>query len=68
MDSTTYEDTCREMFGVYAYIAFTMDKLVQNIVRQVLDMCYLCEIPFHLGARGAGGGLLLNIAAHRSLY
>ncbi|XP_031549385.1 paired amphipathic helix protein Sin3a-like isoform X2 [Actinia tenebrosa] len=35
MDSTTYEDTCREMFGVYAYIAFTMDKLVQNIVRQL---------------------------------
>lgn len=35
MDSTTFEDTCREMFGVYAYIAFTMDKLVQNIVRQV---------------------------------
>lgn len=37
MDSTNFEDTCREMFGVHAYIAFTMDKLVQNIVRQV---CY----------------------------
>ena len=35
MDSTNFEDTCREMFGVHAYIAFTMDKLVQNIVRQV---------------------------------
>ena len=37
MDSTNFEDTCREMFGVHAYIAFTMDKLVQNIVRQVSD-------------------------------
>lgn len=35
MDSTNFEDTCREMFGVHAYIAFTMDKLVQNIVRQL---------------------------------
>ena len=42
MDSTNFEDTCREMFGVHAYIAFTMDKLVQNIVRQV------CYRPFKL--------------------
>ena len=43
MDSTNYEDTCREMFGVHAYIAFTMDKLVQNIVRQVrvCDVCFV---------------------------
>jgi len=40
MDSTNFEDTCREMFGVHAYIAFTMDKLVQNIVRQVGLKCF----------------------------
>lgn len=40
MDSTNFEDTCREMFGVHAYIAFTMDKLVQNIVRQVSWHCF----------------------------
>ena len=35
MESSSFEDTCREMFGVHAYIVFTIDKLVQNIVRQV---------------------------------
>ena len=35
IDSSTYEDTCREMFGVHAYVVFTIDRLVQNIVRQV---------------------------------
>ncbi|XP_048828741.1 SIN3 transcription regulator family member Aa [Brienomyrus brachyistius] len=35
MDSTQYEDSLREMFTIHAYIAFTMDKLVQSIVRQL---------------------------------
>lgn len=48
MDSTNFEDTCREMFGVHAYIAFTMDKLVQNIVRQVRNR------PFSNFNRDAG--------------
>ena len=34
---STYEDTCREMFGVHAYLVFTLDRLVQNIVRQVRE-------------------------------
>lgn len=34
LESSQYEDMLREMFGIHAYIAFTMDKLVQNIVRQ----------------------------------
>lgn len=36
IDPTQYEDTLREMFTIHAYIGFTMDKLVQNIVRQVM--------------------------------
>ncbi len=35
MDSSSYEDSLREMFGIHAYIAFTMDKIIQNCVRQV---------------------------------
>ena len=35
MDSTQYEDTLREMFGINAYIAFTLDKVVHNCVRQL---------------------------------
>lgn len=35
MDSTQYEDTLREMFGISAFIAFTLDKVVHNCVRQL---------------------------------
>ena len=35
MDSSSYEDSLREMFGIHAYIAFTMDKIIQSCVRQV---------------------------------
>lgn len=35
MDSNQYEDALREMFTIHAFIAFTMDKLIQSIVRQV---------------------------------
>ncbi|XP_065206279.1 paired amphipathic helix protein Sin3b-like [Planococcus citri] len=35
MDSNTYEDTLREMFGIHAYVAFTLDKVVSHAVRQL---------------------------------
>uniref|UniRef100_A0A4W5PA41 Paired amphipathic helix protein Sin3a n=1 Tax=Hucho hucho TaxID=62062 RepID=A0A4W5PA41_9TELE len=35
MEPTQYEDSLREMFTIHAYTAFTMDKLIQSIVRQV---------------------------------
>ena len=35
MDSNSYEDTLRELFGIQAYNAFSMDKIVQHIVKQV---------------------------------
>lgn len=38
MDSSQYEDSLREMFTIHAYIAFTMDKLIQSIVRQVTSI------------------------------
>ncbi|XP_057693944.1 paired amphipathic helix protein Sin3a-like [Corythoichthys intestinalis] len=64
MDPTQYEDSLREMFTIHAYIAFTMDKLIQSMVRQlqhlvtddssarVMDL-YLSEI-----ANKATGGAL----------
>jgi len=39
IDSNTYEDTCREMFGVHAYVVFTVDRLMQNIVRLCVCVC-----------------------------
>lgn len=35
MEASQYEDSLREMFTIHAYIGFTMDKLIQSIVRQV---------------------------------
>ncbi|KAK7891789.1 hypothetical protein WMY93_023752 [Mugilogobius chulae] len=35
MDASQYEDSLREMFTIHAYTAFTMDKLIQSIVRQL---------------------------------
>lgn len=35
LDGNTFEDMLREMFGIHAYIGFTMDKVVQNICRQL---------------------------------
>ena len=35
MESTAYEDTLRDMFGIHAYVAFTLDKVVTYAVRQV---------------------------------
>ncbi|CAH1252012.1 SIN3A [Branchiostoma lanceolatum] len=35
LEPTQFEDQLREMFGIHAYITFTMDKLIQNIVRQL---------------------------------
>lgn len=35
MDANAYEDTLREMFGIYAYTAFTLDKVVSYAVRQL---------------------------------
>lgn len=38
LDPNGYEDTLRETFGVNAYVSFTMDKLIQNIVRQLHNL------------------------------
>ncbi|XP_072834009.2 paired amphipathic helix protein Sin3b isoform X1 [Pogona vitticeps] len=64
IDPVQYEDTLREMFTIHAYIGFTMDKLVQNIVRQlhhlVSDDVCLKVVELHLAERkhGAAGGNL----------
>ena len=35
MDSVAFEDTLREIFGIQAFAAFTLDKVVVNAVRQL---------------------------------
>lgn len=36
MDSNAYEDTLREMFGIHAYIAFTLDKVMKQVMVTLL--------------------------------
>jgi len=41
----SFEDQLRDMFGIHAYVAFTIDKLIQNITRQLQyiatkDVCW----------------------------
>ena len=43
IETTLYEEQLRDMFGIHAYIGFTMDKLIQNIVRQVSAVVTLTD-------------------------
>ncbi|XP_071826257.1 paired amphipathic helix protein Sin3a-like isoform X2 [Apostichopus japonicus] len=72
MESSVYEDQLREMFGIHAYLAFTLDKVVQNIVRQlqnlvVEDTC-LQITDFYLSETGTGatGGTMASAPARVS--
>uniref|UniRef100_A0A8C5FYA4 Paired amphipathic helix protein Sin3b n=1 Tax=Gouania willdenowi TaxID=441366 RepID=A0A8C5FYA4_GOUWI len=64
LDSNQYEDTLREMFTIYAYIGFTIDKVIHNIIRQlqhlVSDEVCLQVVDLYLAERkrGAAGGNL----------
>ncbi|XP_070809376.1 paired amphipathic helix protein Sin3a [Pituophis catenifer annectens] len=72
MDSSQYEDSLRDMFTIHAYIAFTMDKLIQSIVRQLQhivsdEICVqVTELYLSESHNGATGGLLTSQSA-RSL-
>lgn len=72
MEPNAYEDTLREMFGIHAYIAFTLDKVVQYAVRQ-LQHCVAertaiaCTKLFHKEQKNnATGGLCTT--AHRRVH
>uniref|UniRef100_W5ND19 Paired amphipathic helix protein Sin3a n=1 Tax=Lepisosteus oculatus TaxID=7918 RepID=W5ND19_LEPOC len=64
MDASQYEDSLREMFTIHAYIAFTMDKLIQSIVRQLQhivsdEICVqVTDLYLSESSNGATGGTL----------
>ncbi|XP_053692753.1 paired amphipathic helix protein Sin3a isoform X2 [Sabethes cyaneus] len=70
MEAGNYEDSLREMFGIHAYIAFTLDRVVQNAVRQ-LQHCVTergaleCVELFLLEQRKGGAGGLCRTANRR---
>lgn len=62
LESNQYEDMLRDMFGIHAYVAFTMDKVIQNIVRQLQHMVsddvsqQCCSLYTEETKNGATGG------------
>uniref|UniRef100_W8AYZ5 Paired amphipathic helix protein Sin3a n=1 Tax=Ceratitis capitata TaxID=7213 RepID=W8AYZ5_CERCA len=67
MDSNSFEDAMREMFGIHAYISFTLDKVVSNAVRQ-LQNCVTergaiecVELFHHEQRRGGAGGFCREV-------
>ncbi|KAL0967888.1 hypothetical protein UPYG_G00259240 [Umbra pygmaea] len=64
MEPAQYEDSLREMFTIHAYTAFTMDKLIQSIVRQLQhivsdEICVqVTDLYLAESTTGATGGIL----------
>uniref|UniRef100_A0A673CW99 Paired amphipathic helix protein Sin3a n=1 Tax=Sphaeramia orbicularis TaxID=375764 RepID=A0A673CW99_9TELE len=69
MEPSQYEDSLREMFTIHAYIAFTMDKLIQSIVRQLQhlvsdDVCSrVTDLFLSESANKATGGAMSSQAS-----
>ncbi|XP_035012134.1 SIN3 transcription regulator family member Aa isoform X1 [Hippoglossus stenolepis] len=72
MDASQYEDSLREMFTINAYIAFTMDKLIQSIVRQLQHMVsdeicvQVTDLYLAESANGASGGTMSTQSSRSS--
>ncbi|CAL8260762.1 unnamed protein product [Merluccius merluccius] len=72
MEASQYEDSLREMFTIHAYTAFTMDKLIQSIVRQLQhlvsdEICVqVTDLYLAESTNGATGGPSSSQAARSS--
>ncbi|XP_030632333.1 SIN3 transcription regulator family member Aa [Chanos chanos] len=72
MEASQYEDSLREMFTIHAYIAFTMDKLIQSIVRQLQhivsdEICMqVTDLYLTESNSGATGGALATQSSRAS--
>ncbi|CAF98397.1 unnamed protein product, partial [Tetraodon nigroviridis] len=72
MEASQYEDSLREMFTIHAYIAFTMDKLIQSIVRQLQhivsdEICVqVTDLYLSESANSASGGSLSSQSSRSS--
>lgn len=72
MDAQAYEDTLREMFGIHAYISFTLDKVVSNAVRQLQHLvideaCVDCYDLFQTEKKNEATGGYCGAAASRQI-
>jgi len=56
MEQSLFEDNLRFMFGIKAYLLFTVDKVVAAIIKQVYSntsYCLGCRVDFLDGCPGA---------------
>jgi len=70
MENQAYEDTLREMFGIHAFTAFTLDKVIGNAVRQLQqvatdDTCQDCMELFNNERKTGGTGGQVSLAEER---
>jgi len=70
MENQAYEDTLREMFGIHAFTAFTLDKVISNAVRQLQqiatdDTCQDCMELYQNERKSGGAGGQVSLAADR---
>lgn len=63
VEALHFEDSLREMFGIHAYLAFTLDKVIANAVRQLSHLvtdqtCLQCTETFleEHGLKGSSRG------------
>ncbi|KFM56739.1 Paired amphipathic helix protein Sin3a, partial [Stegodyphus mimosarum] len=71
IESSLYEDNLREMFGIHAYLGFTLDKVIQNVVRQLQhvvadDSCTHLTSLFLEEAKNKATGGPCATASHRA--
>ena len=60
VELSSFEDQLRDMFGIHAYVAFTIDKLIQNITRQLQyimtkDVCWQLVTLYEKNSKLGGG-------------
>jgi len=72
MDAQSYEDTLREMFGIHAYVSFTLDKVVGNAVRQLQylvtdESCVECYELYQSESKNNATGGYCGTAAERQI-
>ncbi|XP_049782230.1 paired amphipathic helix protein Sin3b-like [Schistocerca cancellata] len=61
MDNSTFEDHLREMFGIFGYLSFTIDKVIVSAVRQLQflvtdETCRECIDLYHQEKKHGGAG------------
>lgn len=70
LESNAYEDALREMFGIHAYVAFTLDKVISYAVRQLQQLvtdeaAVECHELYHSEAKNFATGGSCETAADR---